>query len=145
MKRNLLISLLVLLLVAACGGGQSTTPPPLPTQIPTYNYVQPTLAPAIQAIDATETPEAVAAIDPDIISQGHDRYVALKCADCHGENGEGNGDKGPTLVGLTLSQDDFVTFLRSGGKLGTAHQFAANRLSLKGAQNLYQYLKSLSS
>jgi mono/diheme cytochrome c family protein len=146
MKRNLLISLLVLLLVAACGGDQTSTSLPTPTTIPTYNYVQPTVAAAIQAVDATESVEVTeAAVDPEIISQGRDRYVALKCADCHGENGEGNGDKGPTLVGLTLSQDDFITFMRSGGKLGTAHQFAANRLSLKGAQNLYQYLKSLSS
>src|SRR3954471_19209864 len=128
MKRNLLISLLILLLVAACSGGPAATPLPTPSQIPTYNYVQPTLVSVIVAVDATETPEAVAAVDPEMISQGHDRYVALKCSDCHGENGEGNGDKGPTLVGLSLSEDDFITFMRSGGKLGTAHQFAANRL-----------------
>jgi len=145
MKRNLLFSLLVLVLAGACSGGQASTPPPLPTQIPTYNYLQPTVAPVIISVDATEeTTEAAATIDPDIVAQGRSRYVALKCADCHGENGEGNGDKGPTLVGLTLSQDDFITFMRSGGKLGAAHQYAANRLSLNGAKNLYQYLKSLS-
>jgi mono/diheme cytochrome c family protein len=98
---------------------------------------------ATAEVNATEA--AAATVDPDTIVQGQARYVALKCADCHGENGEGSGDKGPTLVGLTLGQDDFITFMRSGGKLGTAHQYASNRLSLKGAQNLYQYLKSLSS
>ncbi|MEO8394322.1 MAG: c-type cytochrome [Chloroflexota bacterium] len=147
MKRNLLISLLVLGLIAACGGTPTAAPLPTPTQIPTYSYVQPTLAAGIQAVaDATEAvTEAASAVDPEAISQGQGRYVALKCADCHGENGQGDGDKGPTLVGLTLSQADFTAFMRSGGKLGTSHQYAANRLSANGVKNLYVYLQSLSS
>jgi mono/diheme cytochrome c family protein len=143
MKRNLMISLFALLLTAACGGGQSAAPLPSPTQIPTYRYVTPTAM--LLATEQVTEVSAAATADTEAISQGQGRYVALKCNDCHGENGQGNGDKGPTLVGLTLSQDDFINFLRSGGKLGAAHQFASNRLSVKGAQNLYLYLQSLSS
>ena len=146
MKKSLLLSLLVLLLVAACsGGGQSATPLPTPTAFPTYSYVSPTPMPGIQEAEATATAEAAAGADPELISRGRDRYVALKCGDCHGENGEGNGDKGPKLVGLTLTADEFLSFLRSGGKLGSAHQFASNRISVQGVQNLYLYLQSLSS
>ena len=144
MKRNLLISLFALLLTAACGGGQSATTPPTPTQIPTYRYVTPTTM-LLATEQATEVSVAAVTADTEAITQGEGRYVALKCGDCHGENGEGAGDKGPTLIGLTLSEVDFISFLRSGGKLGTAHQFASNRLSVKGAQNLYQYVMSLSS
>ncbi len=143
MKRNLLISLLALLLTAACGGGQSATPLPTPTQIPTYRYVTPTMM-VLATEQATEV-SAAATVDTEALTQGEGRYVALKCGDCHGENGEGVSDKGPTLIGLSLSEVDFISFLRSGGKLGVAHQFASNRLSAKGAQNLYQYVMSLSS
>ncbi len=149
MNRNLFASLLVILaatmlVVSACSNAPATPPPPTRTTIPTFAYVSPTPVAQVATAVATQgsanaTEEAA---DPAAIEAGLGRYTALECGSCHGENGAG-GDA-PTLVGLALSQDDFITYMRNGGPLGTAHQYQSNRLSDRGAVNLYIYLKSLS-
>ncbi len=141
MKKTLLFSLILMVFIAACGG-PTATPLPTSTTIPIYNYVSPTPNPQIATAVATETPQA--AVDAQVIALGRDRYVALNCAECHGDNGQG-AEKGSVLVGYSASEADFVTFMRTGGKMGSAHQYAANKLSDQGAENLYAYLKSLTS
>ena len=138
MKRQLLFALLAVLFTA-CGGTQSSQLP-TPTMIPTYNYVSPTPIARVETAIATQV--AVASVDERTITQGRDRYVALECGSCHGENAEGSDD-GSALAGTSQDEDDFVTFLRTGGTIGTSHQYATNRLSERGAHNLYLYLKSL--
>jgi mono/diheme cytochrome c family protein len=140
MKRILPISLLILLL-AACSGSPAASPLPTPTLIPTYQYVSPTPLPPRATLVATLTPEVDAAAAA--IEAGRGRFEALGCGGCHGANAEGG--EGPALAGLTMSEEDFVTVLRSGGSLGSQHQFASNRLSGRGATNIYVYLQSLSS
>lgn len=146
-KAQLLAVLAVALLVASCSNQPAGTPIPTRTQIPTFAYVSPT--PVAQVATAIATQSAVqvsteeaSALDPAAVEAGLGRYTALECASCHGENGAG-GDA-PALVGITMSQDDFLTYMRNGGPLGTAHQYQSNRLSDRGAANLYIYLKSLS-
>ncbi len=162
-------SLFMALVMAACGGGgPAATAIPTSTQIPTYNYVLPTstvgaatAAPtdtadatseAASTSEATATSEAVATseataaaitgLDQEVVIRGKGRYDALDCASCHGENGVGT-DKGSSLLTSTLNEGDFIAFMRSGGKLGAAHQFATNRLSISGGEALYQYMLSL--
>ena len=144
MKKTLLITLFVLL-VAACSS-QNATPLPTPTQIPTFAYSTPTPFSIISTAVATETDQQqTAALDPTAVAKGSNRYTALTCDQCHGDKGQGNGSKGPAIVPMTLSESDFITFLRTGGNMGNAHLYASNRLSDDGAHNLYLYLKSLAS
>jgi mono/diheme cytochrome c family protein len=86
--------------------------------------------------------EAESDLDPELVERGRGRYVALECGLCHGENGEGT-DEGSPLTGLALNEEDFISYMRSGGTLGTDHQYSTNRLSDSGGRNLYQYLLSL--
>jgi mono/diheme cytochrome c family protein len=148
-KAQMLSILVVVLLVASCSNQPAGTPIPTRTQIPTFAYVSPTpVAQVVTAVatrpasSATEEAEVAAALDPAAVEAGLGRYTALECAGCHGENG--TGGEAPALVGFTMSEDDFVTYMRNGGPLGTAHQYQSNRLSDRGAANLYIYLKSLS-
>ncbi len=161
-------SLLLALILSACGGGGSSgTAIPTFTQIPTYNFVQPTAtlsnATATDTVESTSeaastseatatseattvasasTPITVMTLDPEVVTSGKGRYDALKCATCHGESGEGT-DKGSSLIASTQTEDDFISFMRSGGKLGPSHQYATNRLSQTGGAALYQYLLSI--
>ena len=60
---------------------------------------------------------AAIVLDPKLVDRGRGRYEALDCATCHGENAEGvDGNK--SLLDFALSEDDFITFMRSGGELG---------------------------
>jgi mono/diheme cytochrome c family protein len=139
-------SLLVSLILAACGGGgSSATAIPTQTIIPTYKFLTPTpaaLETAVATTAAETTAEASAGLDPEVVTRGKARYDALTCATCHGANGEGT-DKAKTLASSTLSENDFIKFMRSGGTVGTTHQYATNRLSQTGGAALYQYLLSL--
>jgi mono/diheme cytochrome c family protein len=145
-------SLFVALVLAGCGGGSSATAIPTSTIIPTYNFLTPTPFAAIETAVATTTVETTAeattveattaAVDSDIVTRGKARYDALNCASCHGANGEGT-DKAKALIPFTMSEGDFVTFMRSGGTIGPTHQYATNRLSISGGTALYQYLLSL--
>jgi len=142
--------LILLITLTACGGGDTeptSTPRPTATPFPTYEYVEPTNPPAFgQSADSTEEADAETAevieLDPKLVERGLGRYEALECGICHGENGEGTDD----IVGLdamALSEEAFVTFMRSGGTIGSSHQYSTDRLSKSGATNLYQYLVSL--
>jgi mono/diheme cytochrome c family protein len=65
----------------------------------------------------------------------------LECSNCHGADAAGGDAK--ALAGTTMSEADFLSFLRSGGGLGGSHQYASNRLSNSGVHNIYLYLQSL--
>lgn len=138
-------SLVILALVlAACGGAAaptSTVALPTPTLIPTYQFVMPTAPPQLATAAATIVP---AALDTQAVERGRGRYEALECGTCHGEQGEGTDD-GSALTAFALSEEDFISFMRSGGDLGSEHQYSTNRLSDTGGRNLYQYLLSLSA
>lgn len=145
MTLNFPAVLLVTVLVVACAACSNAAPTasPLPTSttIPTYAYVSPTPNTQIATAIAQRTQTAPAS---DTVAIGRDRYVALACGECHGENAEGS-DSGPALAGTQLDEGDFVTYLRTGGTIGIDHQYASNRLSDRGARSMYHYLKSLAS
>ncbi len=130
------------LLLAACGGAASptATPRPSPTPFPTFAFVAPT-SPAAFSDSAVRANDEDA---PDLqaIERGRDRYVALECAACHGEAGEGV-DGEASLLAYDAPQVDFIDFMRSGGEFGAEHQFSTDRLSRTGGENLYAYLISL--
>jgi len=135
------------LVVAGCGGAAQTpansasaTPAII---VPTFSFTQPTAPPQVATAAVTrEISASGSAFNPEAVERGRGRYEALECATCHGANGEG-GEFAGQLIGYNADEDDFITFMRSGGELGTEHQFATNRLSASGATNLYQYLRSL--
>ncbi len=147
----ILLLTLLALLTSGCGASQPTSaptdPPPTVTPFPTFAFVEPTKAPVFEQTgeDAT-APDAGAEdaleLDPKLVERGRGRYVALECGNCHGENGEG-AEQAKGLLDFDLSEDDFITFVRSGGVLGTRHQFSTDRLSNSGSRNLYQYLVSI--
>ncbi len=150
--RFALIQLLMALALAGCGGANqpaetATDIPPTLTPFPTFAFVEPTKPPVFDATSG-ETPageaeaEQALELDPKLVDRGRGRFEALACGDCHGDNGEGiDGDK--SLLDFASSEDDFITFMRSGGDLGTSHQFSTDRLSNSGSRNLYQYLVSI--
>ena len=148
-----LLLVLAMLLTACVGNAPSNqdtsvedTAVPTKTLFPTYEYVAPATANVFGQSESTaeansETDVAIE-LDPQLVERGLGRYEALECGICHGVNGEGTDD----IIGLdnlSLSQDAFVTFMRSGGTIGNSHQYSTNRLSNNGATNLYQYLVSL--
>jgi cytochrome c553 len=152
MKRLLLpviaLALGVIVALSACSSASSTpesTPLPTATIIPTFSFDEPTPAPSVAtAAAATLAAAGSQSLDPEAVERGQGRYEALECGLCHGTHGEGT-DKGTALTTLTLSEEDFISFMRSGGELGTDHQYSTNRLSDSGGRNLYQYLLSLQS
>ena len=147
----------LVLAIAACSGGGSQsneTPSPAPptkTPFPTFEFVEPTKAQVFEQTEETpEAPETAptdagdepVSLDPKMVERGRGRYEALECGACHGVNGKGS-DQAESLLDFSLSEDDFITFVRSGGKLGTDHQYSTDRLSDSGSRNLYLYLVSL--
>lgn len=144
------MQLLIALALSACAAGNQATPtepPPTATPFPTFAFVEPTKPPVFAATSvatsaAESTVDDAVVLDPKLVGRGRGRCEALDCASCHGEDGEGiDGDK--SLLDFALSEDEFITFMRSGGALGTDHQFSTDRLSNSGSRNLYQYLVSL--
>ncbi|MEZ4672154.1 MAG: cytochrome c [Anaerolineae bacterium] len=136
---------LTLLGLAACGSATQEAPTVAPTftTIPTYSFDQPTAAASVAtAAAATQAAGANSGLDPQAVERGRGRYEALDCASCHGDNGEGT-DKGSSLITYTADETTFISFMRSGGALGSDHQYSTNRLSESGGKNLYQYLLSL--
>jgi mono/diheme cytochrome c family protein len=143
---------IISLLLAACGAQESATATPTitPTLFPTFAYVERTLPPPVATAAAATAAAATESagreqivLDPERVERGRDRYVALECGACHGDNGEG-GDA-VSLVGYAESEADFIDFMRSGGGMGNDHRFPTERLSNTGIGNLYQYLRSLDS
>jgi len=146
-KTRIAITLVLLIasaLLAACGTATGT-PIPTATPIPTYSYTVPTEAPQVAAVGAqTQTaraPQAGAAVNPTAVARGAERYEVLECGSCHGENAEGG--EAVALAGTTLTETEFIDFMRTGGTLGNDHQFSTDRLSENGGRNLYAYLVSL--
>lgn len=132
-------------------GNPAATAIPTSTPIPTYGIALPTsmlvvstsapTAEATEAVEATAeatteaTAEATAAavassggLDATLVERGKGRYEALDCASCHGSDGSGTDD-GVSLIASTQTEAEYIAFMRSGGALGTAHQYPANRLS----------------
>lgn len=139
--------LILVLLLAACGGAAaptSTVVLPTPTLFPTYQFVMPTAPSQLATARATSVPAGDAALDAQAVERGSGRYEALECGECHGAQGEGTDD-GSALTALAMSEEEFISFMRSGGDLGSEHQYSTNRLSDTGGRNLYQYLLSLQS
>jgi mono/diheme cytochrome c family protein len=140
-----IFSLFLLSCSSAASEGTPTITIPTLTPFPTFQFNAPTQPPQLATVAAATAAAASRdgqALDPERVSRGHDRYIALKCGSCHGENGEGT-DEGVALVDMRLSEEDFITLLRSGGSIGSSHQYASNRLSDSGGRNIYQYLLSL--
>jgi cytochrome c553 len=135
-------------LLSGCRPATPQVALPTATLFPTYQYIPPTEVPIVLTVDAqtptpASAPSGTATFDPDKVSLGSSRYVALGCDSCHGADGKGTA-KGKSVIGLTMSADDFLTLMRTGGKMGSTHQYSANRLSDTGSGNLYLYLLSLS-
>lgn len=151
---TLYMTLALVYILAAC-----SPPTPTPTSgpvltttpIPTFSRDEPTAPPSVATAAAATSTAAAAtstaaagssALDPVVVERGLGRYQALECGSCHGEAGEGT-DEGASLQAYTADEETFITFIRSGGTLGTDHQYSTNRLSDSGGRNLYQYLVSL--
>jgi mono/diheme cytochrome c family protein len=148
-----ILIVLLMLIVVACSpqaAGPTNTPAATNTAyaFPTFAFSQPTEAPAVATAAAgtaiaRQTSEAqTVSLDPEAVERGKGRWDALECASCHGENGEGTDD-GSALAGTTLTEREFVDFLRTGGTIGNDHLYSTNRLSTGGVANLYQYVLSL--
>ncbi|MCY4464879.1 MAG: cytochrome c [Chloroflexi bacterium] len=151
MKRSITIWLMVFLFIApmlaSCSSGPAATPtdpPPTRTPFPTFAYIEPTTEVVFEASEpeSEDAPTANIELDAKLVGRGRGRYEALQCGSCHGENGEGTSE-GKSLLQFNLSEEDFITFVRSGGELGPSHQYSTDRLSNSGSRDLYQYLVSL--
>lgn len=131
-------------LIAACGAASGPTQTPMPslTPFPTFEFIPPTAPAAFSG--AADAEEGEAEIDPVLVERGQGRYEALECAACHEENGEGTDD-GSSLLEFDMTETDFIDFMRSGGELGSDHQYSTDRLSRSGGENLYLYLMTLAS
>lgn len=146
-RMTTMIIFCVALILAGCSGAAATNTPSVTATpaiiVPTFSFTQPTAPPQVATAAVTRTVSTSRnAFDLEAVERGRGRYEALECATCHGANGEG-GDFAGQLIGYNADEADFITFMRSGGALGTGHQYATNRLSASGATNLYQYLRSL--
>ncbi len=153
----LTVLLLLMILAAGCGpgdeeagtGGDTTgeeasadeESSAVPT-MPAARFDQPT--PVTDLEEASEADrqkdEEEAAEAPDIAT-GEFVY-GNRCAECHGEGAAGT-DQASSLVGLTLSEDDFENLIRTGGELGPDHLFGSTKISPDGLTALYAYLTSL--
>jgi mono/diheme cytochrome c family protein len=64
-----------------------------------------------------------------------------KCAGCHGAQGEGK--VGPKLAGTSLSEDDIVKVLTTGGLAKAPHNKAYKGANATNAKQVAAYVKSL--
>jgi mono/diheme cytochrome c family protein len=139
-----------LLVLSACGSSDKT-PKATSTPLPLFQEVETPTVPAIMATAAaTKTVQTTntAELNPTAVARGASSWDRLECASCHGAAGEGgageiDGTPAPSLQHLTLTEDQFIDWMRSGGTLGSKHQYSTDRLSNSGGKNLYQYLLSL--
>lgn len=65
-----------------------------------------------------------------------------RCAECYGEDAAGT-DQASSLVGLTLSEDDFEDLIRTGGELGPDRLFGSTKISPDVLSAVFAYLTSL--
>ena len=145
------VFLVVLLVLSACGSGSDKNPRATSTTLPLFQEVQtPTVLSVFATAEATATVGAVSVSTPNptAVARGASNWERLECAKCHGPNGEGgageiDGTPAPSLQHLTLTESQFIDWMRSGGTLGSKHQYSTDRLSNSGGENLYQYLLTL--
>ena len=151
----LTLLLLLLALAAGCGpgdeltesGGESTgeeTPAngsAVPT-MPAARFDQPTPVTDLKGASEADRQEdeEEAAEAPDLAT-GEFVY-GNRCAECHGEGATGT-DQASSLVGLTLSEDEFEDLIRTGGELGPDHLFGSTKISPDGLSAVFAYLTSL--
>jgi mono/diheme cytochrome c family protein len=64
-----------------------------------------------------------------------------KCAGCHGAQGEGKS--GPKLAGTSLSDDDIVKILTTGGRSKAPHTKAIKGANKDNATKVAAYVKGL--
>lgn len=149
--------ILCIVVITACspandsGGADSDSPNSVsdlgvtgeaPTAFPTFAFVQPTEAPSVLTAAANRAASAESTADSEVLARGMDRYVALECGSCHGDDGSGT-DEGGSLLDYAASEEVFTDFMRTGGDIGNTHLFPAATLSNNGIVNLYQYVISL--
>jgi mono/diheme cytochrome c family protein len=140
-----------LLVLSACGSSSDKNTRPTSTTLPLFQEVQtPTVPSVFATIAATETASgaSVSTLNPTAVARGASSWDRLECGTCHGPDGAGgageiDGTPAPSLQSLTLTESQFIDWMRSGGTLGSKHQYSTNRLSDNGGRNLYQYLLSL--
>ena len=94
---------------------------------------------AVTATVAAGTPEAPA-VD---LTRGQTIYTNRKCAECHGEQGEGVADKGKAVAGTALSLEEFTDVMRTGRDIGPDHIYGPNAISPGGMEALHAWLQSL--
>lgn len=100
---------------------------------------------------ATPEPEEEAASEatpapPTVdLERGANIYQVRGCHECHGAQAEGIPGEGSALAGLTLSESEFTTILRTGGsgRLGSGHLYGPSAISPGGMSALYAWLESL--
>ncbi len=144
------VLLLLLALAAGCGPGDEPAESDsgtagdssaVPT-MPAARFDQPT--PVTDLEEASEADrqedEKEAAEEPDIAT-GEFVYEN-RCVECHGVGAKGS-DEASSLVGLTLSEDEFEDLIRTGGELGPDHLFGSTKISPDGLRAVYAYLTSL--
>ena len=153
----LTLLLLLLTLAAGCGpgdeltesGGESTgeeapadsDSSAVPT-MPAARFDQPTPVTDLKGASEADRQEdeEEAAEAPDLAT-GEFVY-GNRCAECHGEGAAGT-DQASSLVGLTLSEDEFEDLIRTGGELGPDHLFGSTKISPDGLSAVFAYLTSL--
>jgi mono/diheme cytochrome c family protein len=140
-----------LVALSACGSGGEKAARPTSTTLPLFEEMVPPTVPAIIATAAATSTVGLidtSALNPTAVARGASSWDRLECATCHGTAGEGGAGaidniQAPSLLNLELTEDEFIDWMRSGGSLGSKHQYSTDRLSDSGGRNLYQYLLSL--
>ena len=142
----LAVLLLLLALPAGCGRGdeenvsgeEAASDRNVVPTMPAARFDQPT--PVTDLQEASEADKQEDEEEPDIAA-GEFVY-GNRCAECHGEGAAGT-DQATSLVGLTLSEDEFEDLIRTGGELGPDHLFGSTKISPDGLSAVYAYLTSL--
>ena len=142
----LAVLLLLLVLPAGCGrgdeedvsGAEAASDRNVVATMPAARFDQPT--PVTDMQEASEADKEEDEEEPDI-ANGEFVY-GNRCAECHGEGAAGT-DQAASLVGLTLSEDEFEDLIRTGGELGPDHLFGSTKISPDGLSAVYAYLTSL--
>ena len=149
--RFLTVMALALMALSACGSGSEKNARPTSTTLPLFQEVVPPTVPAIivtAAATAANGQTTSSDLNPTAVARGASNWDRLGCTTCHGAAGEGgageiDGTPAPSLQNLALTEDEFINWMRSGGTLGSKHQYSTDRLSDSGGTNLYQFLLSL--
>ena len=142
----LAVLMLLLALPAGCGRGdeenvsgeEAASDRNVVPTMPAARFDQPTPVKDLQ--EASEADKQEDEEEPDIAA-GEFVY-GNRCAECHGEGAAGT-DQAASLVGLTLSEDEFEDLIRTGGELGPDHLFGSTKISPDGLSAVYAYLTSL--